>query len=86
MDCTSEDGYSQTKLTYQEHVPERIIEQIIDVLMPLPILEELVSMKEMAPHEHAQTSHECTAADHQQGSWRSREGTETSSTVQVEMR
>ena len=31
VDCTSEDGCSQTKLTCQEHVPERIVEQIIEV-------------------------------------------------------
>ena len=49
IDYTSEDGCSQTKLTCQEHVPERIVEQIIDVLVPLPILEETFASDE-APH------------------------------------
>ena len=30
LTCTSEDRCSQTKLTCQEHVPERIVEQIIE--------------------------------------------------------
>ena len=54
-DYTSEDGCSQTKLTCQELVPERIVEQIIDVLVPLSILEETVAVVKLAPHEHAQT-------------------------------
>ena len=54
IDCTREDGRSQTKLTCQEHVPERIVEQIIEVQVPLPILEETVSVMKLAPHEHAQ--------------------------------
>ena len=55
IDYTSEDGCLQTKLTCQEHVPERIVEPIIDVLMPLLILEETVAVMKLVPHEHAQT-------------------------------
>ena len=40
IDYTSEDGCSQTKLTCQEHVPERIVEKIMNVLVPLPFLDE----------------------------------------------
>ena len=54
IDYTSEDGCSQTKLTCQEHVPERIVEKIIDVLMPLSILEETVAVMKLAPQEHKQ--------------------------------
>ena len=43
------------KLTCQEHVPERIVEQIIDVLVPLSILDESVAVMKLAPHEHAQS-------------------------------
>ena len=46
IDYTSEDGCSQTKLTCHEHLPERVVEQIIDVLVPLPILEETVASEE----------------------------------------
>ena len=55
IDYTSEDGCLQTKHTYQEHVPERNVEQIIDVLMPLSILEESVGVLRLAPRAHAQT-------------------------------
>ena len=51
VDYTSKDGCTQMKLT-----PERIDEQIIDVLVPLPILEETVAVIKQAPHEHAQTT------------------------------
>ena len=54
IECTSEDGCSQTKLTCQD-VPERIVEQIVDVIVPLSILEETVAVMKLAPHEHAQT-------------------------------
>ena len=65
IDCTREDGCSQTKLTCQEHVPERTVDQIIDVLVPLPIsdievqvplpiLEKTVAEMKLAPHEQAQ--------------------------------
>ena len=47
--CTSENGCSQTKLTCQEHVPERIVEQIIEVQVPLPILEKTVAEMKLAP-------------------------------------
>ena len=40
MDYTSKDSSSQTKFTCQEHLPERIVEQIIEVQVPLLILEE----------------------------------------------
>ena len=53
IDCTREDGCSQTKLTCQEHVPEGIVEQIMEV--PLSILEETVAEMKQAPHEHAPT-------------------------------
>ena len=55
IDCTREDGRSQTKLTCQEHVLERIVEQIIEVQVPLPILEKTVAEMKLAPHEHTQT-------------------------------
>ena len=55
IDYTSEDGCSQTKLTCQENVPERIVEQIIEVLVPLSILKETVAVMKLAPHEHPQT-------------------------------
>ena len=55
LEYTSEDGCSQTKLACQEHVPERIVEQIIDALMLRSILEETVAVMKLAPHEHAQT-------------------------------
>ena len=42
-------------LTCQEHVPERIVEQIIEVQVPLPILEGTVREMKLAPHEHTQT-------------------------------
>ena len=58
MDCTSKDNSSQTKLTCQEHVPERIVEQIIEVQVSLLILEETVAMMKLAPHEQAQTGPE----------------------------
>ena len=61
IDYTSEDGCSQTKLTCQEHVPERIVEKIIDVLVPLSILEETVGVMKLAPQEHAQTGPDGTA-------------------------
>ena len=50
IDYTSEDGKTQTNLT-----PELIDEQIVDVQMPLPILEETVAIMKLAPHEHTQT-------------------------------
>ena len=56
MDYTSKDSSSQTKLTCQEHVPERIVEQIIEVQVPQLILEETVAMMKLAPHEHTQTT------------------------------
>ena len=49
MDYTSKDSGSQTKLTCQEHVPERIVEQIIEVQVPLLILEETVDMNKHKP-------------------------------------
>ena len=55
IDYTSEDGCLQTKLTCQEHVPERIVEQIIDVLVSLSLLEETVAVMKLSPHEHAHT-------------------------------
>ena len=55
IDCTSEDGCSQAKLTCQEHVPERIVEQIIEVQVTLPILEKTVAEMKLAPNEHTQT-------------------------------
>ena len=56
MDYASKDGSSQTKLTCQEHVSERIVEQIVDVRVPLSILEETVAVMKLAPHEHTQTT------------------------------
>ena len=56
MDYTSKDGSSQTKLTCQEHVSERIVEQIVDVRVPLSILEETIAVMKLAPHEHTQTT------------------------------
>ena len=55
-DYTSKDSGSQTTLTCQEHVPERIVEQIIEVQVPLLILEETVAVMKLAPHEHTQTT------------------------------
>ena len=54
MDYTSKDGSSQTKLTCQEHVSERIVEQIVDVRVPLS--KETVAVMKMAPHENTQTT------------------------------
>ena len=54
MDYTSTDGSSQTKLTCQEHVSERIVDQIVDVRVPLSIWEETVAVMNLAPHEHTQ--------------------------------
>ena len=56
MDYTSKDSSSQTKLTCQEHVPERNVEQIIDVRVSLSILEETVAVMKLAAHEHAQST------------------------------
>ena len=56
MDYTSKDSGLQTKLTCQEHVRERIVEQIIVVQVPLLILEETVAVMKLAPHEHTQTT------------------------------
>ena len=56
MDYTSTDGSSQTKLTCQEHVSERIVDQIVDVRVPLSIWEETVAVMNLAPHEHTQTT------------------------------
>ena len=56
MDYTSKDSSSQTKFTFQERVPERIVEQIIEVQVPLVILGETVAMMKLAPHEHTQTT------------------------------
>ena len=56
MDYTSEDGCLQTKLTCQEHVPERIVEQIIDVLVRhCRFWKRIVAVTKLGPHEHAQT-------------------------------
>ena len=66
IDCTREDGCSQTKLTCQEHVPERIVEQIIEVQVPLPILEKTVAELKLVLHEHT-NSRVSPAAVHQQG-------------------
>ena len=56
MDHTSKDGRSQTRLTCQEHVSERIVEQIVDVRVPLSILEETFAVMKLVPHEHTQTT------------------------------
>ena len=56
MDYTSKDGSSQTKLMCQEHVSERIVEQIVGVRVPLSILKETVAVIKLAPHEHTQTT------------------------------
>ena len=35
--------------------PERVVEQIIEVHVPLPILEKTVAEMKLAPHEHTHT-------------------------------
>ena len=47
MDYTSKDGSSQTNLTCQEHDLERIVEKIVDVRVPLSILEETVAVMKL---------------------------------------
>ena len=86
--CTRADAHfsrAQTKLTCQEHVPERIIEQIIEVQVPLPILEKTVEEKKLVPNEHTK-SRFSQAVVHQEGCRRSRDDADTSPTVQVEIR
>ena len=47
IDCISEDECLQTMPTCQDHVSERVVEQNIDVLVPLSILEVTVAVTEV---------------------------------------